>query len=353
MGDTRDSRCGRTSQGRCRPPVHDFQAVLEAFAKSKVPMPGSGRWAGAGMVRGGSADIAWVVYNAQYFGTAQRRRRVFLVADLGGGRSGEVLFVPKSLRRYFEEGGTPRQGAAAFAESGAGGAGRGAGAVPVNCIAGNIIGRREHNGGNGLGFQEGVPYTLTAMDCHAVSAPAVTMRIRSGCDGGGKGPLLQIEKSGTLATGNDQYLFEPGPVTAGINGSATVPLVSGCYKGTGERWGSGRDAVLCTATGQGHAEIQQGLAPTLNCVHEQPYITCPERLGSHAGYKVRRLMPLECERLQGFPDHWTAQGHDGRQVSDSKRYRMLGNSIAVPCAAYIMQALGGSEEPSMQGLYEN
>ena len=103
----------------------DFRAVLEAFTEAEIPMPGSGKWADAGMVRGGRADIAWAVYDAQYFGTAQRRRRVFLVADLAAGRSGEILFVPKSLRGYFEAGGTPRQGLAAFAESGAGGAGRG------------------------------------------------------------------------------------------------------------------------------------------------------------------------------------------------------------------------------------
>ena len=54
---------------------------------------------------------------------------------------------------------------------------------------------------------------------------------------------------------------------------------------------------------------------------------------------ARRLTPLECERLQGFPDDWTRYRHDGRQVGDTRRYEMLGNSIAVPCAAYIMQGM--------------
>ena len=57
------------------------------------------------------------------------------------------------------------------------------------------------------------------------------------------------------------------------------------------------------------------------------------------GLNVRRLTPLEAERLMGFPDHWTQHGHDGRIISDSKRYSMLGNSIAVPCVAYIMQGI--------------
>ena len=357
----------------------DFRAVLEALTAGEVPMPCSGKWANAGMVRGGAADLAWCVYDAQYFGTAQRRRRVFLVADLTGGCAGEILFVPKSLRRYFETGGTPWQGLASFAEGGAGGTGgeTAPGALTgrdTYCIAGNIIGRQNHNGGNGLGYQENISYTLTAMDRHAVSAPAITMRIRSGCEGGGKGPLLQIEKSGTLATGNDQYLFDPGirgvdvlndqggssmtversgisptlrseahgnlPIVAGsveaigINGDLAGPLAASYYKGTGERCGKERDVVLCAATGQSHAEILDGLSPTLNCACEQPYI-----VRASTGYYVRRLTPLECERLQGFPDGWTGLGHDGRPVSDSKRYQMLGNSIAVPCAAYIMQGI--------------
>jgi len=99
---------------------HDFRAVIEAFTASKVPMPESGKWANAGMVRSRSVDIAWCVYNAQYFGTAQRRRRIFLIADFTGRRAGEILFVPKSLRRYFEAGGTPRQAAAAYAQNSSG-----------------------------------------------------------------------------------------------------------------------------------------------------------------------------------------------------------------------------------------
>ena len=57
------------------------------------------------------------------------------------------------------------------------------------------------------------------------------------------------------------------------------------------------------------------------------------------GLCVRRLTPTEAERLQGYPDGWTEYGADGKPVSDTKRYQMLGNSIAVPCVAYIMQGI--------------
>ena len=460
----------------------DFKAVLEAFTDAEVPMPGSGRWANAGMVRGRGADLAWCVYDAQYFGTAQRRRRIFLIADFRGQRSGEILFVPKSLSGYFAAGGTPRQGPAAYAQSGAGTAG-----------AGDVI-------------------------------PAISMRIRCGCEGGGKGPLLQIEKSGTLATGNDQYLFAPKdaveilndqggdslcvekggvsptlrsqthgnlPITAyaiqgsmiggedsphavtnsgctaqfppdamvGINGNLAGTLLASYYKGTGMRCGRERDVVLCASSGQSHAEILRELSPTLNCASEQPYVVRPGDTGQEqpivthpqiagtlcasgaglsrpagqgneldfcvmsAGFKhkagsqsgsigfqeetaptlmagqqsavmkasliggeavikgqtaavdcrnlretdevsgtllakavsggyslnyqnpvrtglcVRRLTPTEAERLQGYPDGWTEAGADGSPISDTKRYQMLGNSIAVPCVAYIMQGI--------------
>ncbi len=58
-------------------------------------------------------------------------------------------------------------------------------------------------------------------------------------------------------------------------------------------------------------------------------------------YIVRRLTPTECERLQGFPDGWTLYGHDGKEISDTRRYQMLGNSVAVPCVAFILSGVAG------------
>ena len=422
----------------------DFKAVLEAFTEAEVPMPGSGRWANAGMVRGRGVDLAWCVYDAQYFGTAQRRRRLFLVADFGGQRAGEILFVPKSLSGYFAAGGTPRQGPAAYAQSGAGAAG-----------AGDVI-------------------------------PAISMRIRCGCEGGGKGPLLQIEKSGTLATGNDQYLFAPKDAVEILNDQGgdslcvekggvsptlrsqthgnlpiTAYAIQGSMIGRADGNGPQGDGInenvsftlntidrhaVCMATGQTNAEIMTEKSPTLVAGHEQPIVTHPQIAGTlcasgaglsrpagqgneldfcvmSAGFKhkagsqsgsigfqeetaptllagqqsavmkacliggaavmeaqtaavdcrnlretdevsgtllakaasggyslnyqnpvrtglcVRRLTPTEAERLQGYPDGWTEAGADGSPISDTKRYQMLGNSIAVPCVAYIMQGI--------------
>ena len=64
-----------------------------------------------------------------------------------------------------------------------------------------------------------------------------------------------------------------------------------------------------------------------------------EKTGRIMEYGVRHLTPLEWERLQAFPDGWTSHGHDGKRISETKRHEMLGNSIAIPCAAYIMQGM--------------
>ena len=78
----------------------DFRAVLESFADSEIPMPPTGRWANAGMVRGGTPDIVWRLMDAQYWGRprlSQRRKRIFVVADFGGRRAGEILFKPRNM----------------------------------------------------------------------------------------------------------------------------------------------------------------------------------------------------------------------------------------------------------------
>ena len=82
----------------------DFKAVLESFTNTEIPMPTSGVWANAGMVRGNDVDIAWRLLDAQYWGKptlAQRRRRIFLVADFGGSRATEILFKARDLQSIF------------------------------------------------------------------------------------------------------------------------------------------------------------------------------------------------------------------------------------------------------------
>ena len=92
---------------------NDFKAVLEEITESEIPIPKSGRWASAGMVRGGECDVSWRVLDAQYWGVPQRRKRIYLVGDYRTERSGEILFKPESMSRYPKQSGEARQRIAA------------------------------------------------------------------------------------------------------------------------------------------------------------------------------------------------------------------------------------------------
>lgn len=154
----------------------DFHAVLQSLCRvidpdAVIPRPtdarGGIKWPRAGAVLADHYSLAWRTMDAQYWGVPQRRLRISLVLDLTGGRAGEILFEPESLRGHFAPGITPGQATAGTVENGAGTADR-----------------------------------------------AFTLKIRSGCEGGGKGALVQTEKSATLSTLQDQTLFVAEPPKA-------------------------------------------------------------------------------------------------------------------------------------------
>lgn len=154
----------------------DFHAVLQSLCRvidpdATIPRPtdarGGIKWPRAGAILADHYSLAWRTMDAQHWGVPQRRLRISLVLDLTGGRAGEILFEPESLRGHFAPGVTPGQATARVVENGAGTADR-----------------------------------------------AFTLKIRSGCEGGGKGALVQTEKSATLSTLQDQTLFVAEPPKA-------------------------------------------------------------------------------------------------------------------------------------------
>jgi len=178
---------GALSSGK--PPGSDYQAVLEAFTKTEVPIPRSGKWANAGMVRGNGVDLAWCIYNAQHFGVPQRRRRIFLVCDFGGGSAGEILFVAKSLSGYFAARRAQGQSPAADALRGADGASISAN---VNDTAATLFaGYGNHWNGNAGAYDGGnfalSPNCLTPWDTQQsrVFTDDGTSPTLAGADGGG------------------------------------------------------------------------------------------------------------------------------------------------------------------------
>lgn len=117
---------------------HDFQAVLEEITEATIPMPNTGRWADAGMVRGGAADISWRILDAQYWGVPQRRKRVVLVADYKTGCSAEILFVPEGLSRHPSQSGKQGQGTAGTSACDIGKTGIKLCGIPLNCRPENM-----------------------------------------------------------------------------------------------------------------------------------------------------------------------------------------------------------------------
>lgn len=403
----------------------DFAAALEEIIRIaepeapdiEVPDKGWPTWGGYHDCMGGRWSVAWRVHDAQHWGVPQRRRRISIVADFGGDTAAEILFERKSVSGHPAPRGTARERFAGNAESGA----------------------------------------------------SYAVRIRGGCDGGGKGALVQEDKSGTLGTGNDQTIFCYGISAYESNAMKSSNPKSGVYvadtsrtldlNGGNPACNQGGMAVVCAGFKLGNSEQARSIgyaeeqSPTLNaeCGGNKPAVValdmshacdvireCGEvapslqaRMGTggnqvpltyqdvtgtlspgaHAGsyngqdayndmlvvsseisptlrakandpYRedmeayiasvdcrnfteggdingtlqakesggqslnlqntirtgmiVRRLTPMECERLQGYPDGWTDIGEwrDSkgklRKPSDSPRYKALGNSIALP-----------------------
>ena len=202
----------------------DFRLVLEEFIKITEPnavmpaVPQAG-WAYADCISGDGWSIAYRVFDAQYWGVPQRRRRIYLVADFRGECAQEILFKRESLRGYFEAGRTPWQGIAADAQNCVGTDDRAGESDSLIAFSQN-----QRNEIRDLGEKAGCIQAEPGMKQQTFIVENIevqagqgypcamvpyTLKIRSGCEGGGKGALVQKDKSATLATNNDQYLFQP------------------------------------------------------------------------------------------------------------------------------------------------
>lgn len=242
--------------------------------------------------------VAWRVLDAQFFGVPQRRRRVFIVASFGNGSTTEVLFESEGGERDNPKGG----------EAG-------------KEVAYSLRANPSHSGDKGDG---GINTTMVAYN--------VTF-----CDSSGQrkdrpnGGLYinKTDKSNTLSTSAKEHtlmVFDRQRSDEYGEGSENVSTLSARdYK-------SASDLIWHNHQQDGSIRMQEdGTAPTVSRQwgtggNNVPFVG------------VRRLMPIECERLQGFPDGWT----DGQ--SDSARYRQLGNAVAVPVVEWIGKRIVKAEQ---------
>lgn len=404
----------------------DFKAVLEEVIGVKepgaeVPAPGKNGWPYADVYLGDGWSVAYRVLDAQHWGVPQRRARIFLVADFGDERAGDILFKSEGLSGYSAESFQAWKRTAGNPESGFGAAGclcvntQGNSGISVTNEQTNALVAQDHGNhpavmaagfctehsakSRTIGYEEetsptlraGVVPAAIALEHHPTDSRirieegdaiqtltsrmgtggnnvplimtpdgpmAYTMKIRCGKEGGGKGPLVQEEKSATLATGNDQTLFQPQAY--GISSDQSHAMLSenphaGIYEAKTSRTldqscghpgcNQGGIAVVEPVyslqgnmigrddkNGPQGSGINEDVSFTLNAT-DQHGIAAPTyaatvgsfmsvseetaqtlmardykdpQIVNHPVYIVRRLTPTECARLQGFPDWWCA-----------------------------------------------
>lgn len=371
----------------------DFRAVLEELARVEQPNtsiprpPKGGRWSKAGAIAGNGWSLAWRQLDAQYWGVPQRRKRIALVADFGGQRASEILFEHTSMSGNPDESIKAWEATPGHSQASPSGcdSGRKTDAVyALDCMNAKVIQEKsgtlcaKSNGGYSLNFQNPIAYTV---------------KIRSGCAGGGKGALVQTELSATLSTLQDQTLFQPIPVLNDQGGS--VMDVSYDVTGTLRAQEHGHQPIIFDARGNGDGRT----CPTITGDHEnritdytaiaierqtfseQSFSSYKESdksstLKAKAGnivngseclvaektirWIVRRLTPVECERLQGYPDDytnigdWTDSKGKKHKYADSPRYKALGNSIALPQWFWLVQRMRPylKENPTLGSLFD-
>jgi DNA (cytosine-5)-methyltransferase 1 len=350
-----------------------------------IPLPEKGKWPLADCWYGDGWSVAYRVLDAQFWGVPQRRRRIALVADFGGHTAPEILFERKGVCGDIAESGTAGERTAGDAENGVGATeplilesnqnhatiqtngicttlpasmGMGGGYVPVierSLTARNDGSPRIDRGPEIVCFAQNqrdeirdlhdVAGSLAAepgmkQQTFCIQGNCIDRADTAGCNGKG----WTEDVSYTLNTIDRPAVFD----ARGNGDGATVSTLTGDHQNRVTDY-----TALCIGNGQANQSVDDK-AGALNCMHDQMAVMIAavdcrnnretgETFGTlqakenggqslnymgavRTGCSVRRLTPLECERLQGYPDGWT----DIPGASDSARYKALGNSIALP-----------------------
>lgn len=394
---------------------------------AQVPMPEKNLWPYADIYMGDGWSLAYRTLDAQYWGVPQRRKRIFLVADFAADSAGQILFESEGLSGYSAESFRSWQRTAGSAAACAGAAGgiclndQGGIRMEVShevagtlraethghapCVVDAASFNTEHSAeSRSIGYEEERSPTIRAGKVPAAVyenhsqdtrytgpldvAPTVssnygmggnnqpfvvkdedtpkTLKIRSGCEGGGKGALIQEDKSATLSCNNDQTVFVPkayGICSDKSNSMLSDNPHSGIYEADTSRTldanggnpgcnqggiavvesysiqgsmigredkngpqGDGvnedvsftlntvdRHAVYAMTTGS-YTQVEKETAPTLMARDFKDPATV------NCGYTVRRLTPTECARLQGFPDWWCSDLGTAEPTMDDLRH---------------------------------
>ena len=345
----------------------DFQKILTEIVRIKeptapdVPLPEKGNWSTAGLLLGEKFSVAYRVFDAQFWGVAQRRRRVYLVADFAGQSAGKILFESKGLHGNFAE---------------SCGEGKNSAAGVENCVGKSSEKYFVLNDQGGrFDLTENKTATLRAYSNHP---PCVYENHGQDSRYTDSGEISQTVSATFGMGGNNQPLVVDIRLTSEGTKNARSNIyetkISRCLDTGGNSPQSNQGGVaICESYGIGRDAFNQGknakFQPTIE-KEIQPPLTARGAGAVSAGYSVRRLTPTECARLQGFPDWWCSNLETEnpseeeiifwRKVfenvgkiktdsqirrwlknprSDSAEYKMWGNGIALPCAEFILKRI--------------
>lgn len=336
---------------------HDnaFGCFLAGLAGESCELePSGGKWTHSGCVYGPQRTIAWIVKDAQYFGVAQRRKRVFVVASARKGFDPcQVLFESEGVRRDTPPSREPQTAVAALTARGVGTCGADdnqaqAGHIIAECANGDISHTLKAEGFDGSedGTGRGIPViafgggntggNIDVAACLTAKGQRIDFDVETFAVHGTQDHDTNLELAHTLGRnhGQENAIFTE-PFTLAIRGRNEGSTV--------EVRNDGVANALLTPNG-GRAGMGVGAIGW--------------------GMQVRRLMPVEFERLQGFPDNHTLISWRGKEVAecpDGPRYRAIGNSMAVPVMRWIGERIaaalpvkksagdyGGSKTPADQ-----
>lgn len=300
------------------------------------------------MVRTSDCDLAWRTLDAQYWGVPQRRRRIYAVADFGGQCAGEILFESEGLRGNIAESRETR-------EEVAGDAGDGLKAAVCEQIAGTLDAHYYKGPGMRAGTERTVVVQAIGFDNQTGQSEGIEVSPAVRSESHGSLPCVAM----CLNTKNNRFVYE----------SQTFVIQNATRGKSQNGLGISQDDVSYTLDSLGnHAVAYPDPANTLlgkanlsfrsdadtivygvdcrnACEDEEKTHTIQSKANGgfsynctpsiRLGYAVRRLTPLECERLQGLPDNWT----NIEGAKDTARYKAIGNGIAKPCSDFVLKGI--------------
>lgn len=384
---------------------NDFKTVLEEITKTSIPIPSSGKWSNAGVVRSSGITAAWRLLDAQYWGVPQRRKRIYLIGSFGSDNAAEILFKCDSVQRYLTPCRTAEKEITSRPRKGVETANR-------------VFDARGNGGGD-------ISPTITGDHCSCINdyAPIVlenSVIYSAGFNGQNSvtaagvdymeektPPIIKSKYTNVLCLndqGGSSITVESGQQSPTLRAQThgNLPIVVYCLQGSmigradkngPQGNGINKNVSFTVNTTDRHAVVyaldrasfNQGINAQYDFEITDSGInsTVVAKGPSAVAYKmlcslrwvIRRLTPLECERLQGYPDFWTCLKQkktlDGEEfdfwrdvmITDKKikgkkcneyptpmqitrwynklecdgtRYKALGNSLAIPCALRVI-----------------